>query len=241
MARVYSILSRVPSLRIQPRPVGDWGVDQVRPQVGDTCAVHIYLNGDEVRPDLADGQMLDLSTLVPTRLLDGLELYFGPGGPTYEEDGCGALLLWSEALRSREDRPFKGSLRGMVRSRAEDTVTEVELEPIHQVRKPSGVGLFRFDSLPPGAYRVVFAGPDGPIARQDVRIYAHQESTVELSVVSKERGAGRTRPRYRDGLVPRSSREGPERADGGTFAARRTVAYRAAGSVGNGSRAREVP
>lgn len=195
MVRVHAMLARVPDLLVQARPVGDWGVEQVRPERGDTCAVHVFFNGDEVRPDQSNPRMLNLDTLVPVRLLDGLELYFGPDGPVYEADGCASLLFWSEALRSREDRPFRGSIRGMVRSQASDTVLEVHLTPGSVVKVPSDIGLFRFDGLFPGLYQLVFQGPDGPATRQQVRVYAHQEAAVEVSVTSTGRTFASVGPR----------------------------------------------
>ncbi len=185
MSRATSLLQAVRHILVQVRPVGDWGVEQVRPQRGDTCSVHVFLNGDEVRPNLADRQMLNLNTLVPTRLIDGLELHFGEDGPTFASDGCASLLFWSETLRSRVDRPFRGGIRGIVRSETPDTVLRVQISPGDVSKEPSGVGLFRFDGLLPGAYRLLFAGPEGPVTEQDVRVYAHRTSSVEVSIVSR--------------------------------------------------------
>lgn len=183
-ADLYSILARVPGLHVRRRPVGGWGVEQVHADSGDSCAVHVFLNGDEVHPNLAARNLLNLNTLVPSRLLDGLELYLGRNGPTLAADGCGSLLLWSDASRTRDDQPFRGSIRGMVRSQLPDSVMRVVLKPPGPSKVPSGVGLFRFDNLLPGPYELDLMGPEEMLWREKVRVYAHQESSVELSIVS---------------------------------------------------------
>ncbi len=183
-ADLYSILARVPGVHVRRRPIRGWGVEQVHADSGDSCSVHVFLNGDEVHPNLADRDMLTLNTLVPARLIDGLELYLGQNGPTLAQDGCGSLLLWSDASRTREDQPFRGSIRGMVRSQLPDSVIRVVLKPPGSSTRPSDIGLFRFDDLLPGPYELDLMGPEGSLWRENVRVYAHHESSVELSVVS---------------------------------------------------------
>ena len=125
---------------------------------------------------------ISLDSFVPALLLDGLELHLGETGPTLEADGCGSLLLWSEALRTREDPAFRGSVVGCVLSETPDTVIRVALESSGMDREPSHEGRFGFASLLPGVYQLVFITPQGPVTRREVRVFAHRESAIELEV-----------------------------------------------------------
>jgi hypothetical protein len=125
---------------------------------------------------------ISLDSFVPARLLDGLELHLGETGPTLEADGCGSLLLWSEALRTREDPVFSGSVVGRVLSETPDTVIRVKLEPTGMEQEPSHEGRFGFASLLPGVYHLVLITPQGPITRREIRVFAHREYALDLEV-----------------------------------------------------------
>jgi len=175
------LLAAAPEVRIEKRVRGEWGVYQVRPGTGDVCAIHVYLNGNRVEPAVSEDPFT-LDYFVPGALLDGLELHLGEGGPTYEEDGCGSLLLWSEELRRPGDGPFRGSLVGRVRSEPPDTVVGARIEPggvEEEIRRDGG---FSFRELLPGEYELVFFSPHGLVTRRTLRVFAHRESVVELDV-----------------------------------------------------------
>jgi len=186
------LLEDVPNIKIDRRPRGGWGVREMRPQLGDTCAVHVYLNG--IRIEVADLQSpIALDAFVPTRALDGLELHFGNEGPTFEPDGCGALLLWSAEMRRRDDLPFRGRVEGRIRSPPPDTVVRLELQAPGAARAPEAAppgatlvpdaeGRFEFRNLLPGTYQLWFLGSGGRITGQDVRVYAHQVSRVDVEM-----------------------------------------------------------
>ncbi len=197
------LLQDVPNIRIDRRPRGGWGVGEIRPQLGDTCAVHVYLNGTRI--EVADLKApIPLDSFVPARALDGLELHVGGEGPTFEPDGCGVLLLWSAEMRRREDLPFRGRVEGRVRSTSPDSIVGLELEtqggavaleleppgsavalepglPVAAV-VPDPEGGFEFRDLLPGTYRLWFLGAGGRITGQDVRVYAHQVSRVDVEM-----------------------------------------------------------
>lgn len=176
-----TLLEGTPGLKVDRRSRGGWGLRQIRPQEGDTCSLHVYLNGTRLEPfDLQAPIQLD--AFVPTRALDGLELHTGPGGPTFEPDGCGALLLWSAEMRRREDLPFRGRIMGRVWSAPPDTVIGVKLESSGESRSPDPEGRFSFPDLLPGLYHLSFHGSAGAITTQDLRVYAHQVSRLDLEV-----------------------------------------------------------
>jgi hypothetical protein len=153
------------------------------------------MNGDEVQSNPANKDLVDLDTLVPARFLDGIEVHFGPDGPTWTADGCGSLLLWSSVQYRRVDEPFRGSLRGFERSAPPDTVLQVRLDATGKTVVPTAIGLFRFDDLLPGLYQVAFLGPKGVITRQEVRVYAHQEASLEVRIEGTQPTAAPQGPR----------------------------------------------
>lgn len=198
--RISVLLRTAPGIRIEGRKRGEWGVYQIRPATGDVCAIHVYLNGDRVEPAVSEDPFT-LDYFVPAALLDGLELHLGESGPTFEEDGCGSLLLWSEELRRPEDGPFRGSLAGRVRSEPPDTVIQARIEPGGAEEDLGRDGGFSFRELLPGEYELVFLSPHGPVTRRTLRVFAHRESVVELDV-----GRGKT-------VEPGGSREKEERRE----------------------------
>jgi len=183
--RISVLLTGAPGVRMERRTREGWGVYQTRPGTGDVCAIHVYLNGDRVEPAVSENPFT-LDYFVPAALLDGLELHLGEGGPTYEEDGCGSLLLWSEELRRQGDGPFRGSLVGRVWSEPPDTVVRARIEPDGAVEEVGPDGGFSFLELLPGEYELVFLSHNGPVTRRALRVFAHRESVVEVEVVRKK-------------------------------------------------------
>jgi hypothetical protein len=100
----------------------------------------------------------------------------------FEEDGCGTLLLWSEDLRSPQDRAFHGGIEGRVTSSSADTVRRVDLEPVGLRRVPGPEGAFAFSELLPGEYELVLSTRSGPITRMKLRVFAFWKSRVDLEI-----------------------------------------------------------
>jgi hypothetical protein len=134
----------------------------------------------------------NLDFLVQIRDLHGVELHVGEEGPLIDESGCGILMLWSEHSRLdapgverrlvEADAPFRGSVTGAFWGEGAKSVVEVRLEPGGQTGDFDNDGSFVFRSVLPGAYDVVVATADGPVARYPVRVYAYADSWIDAPI-----------------------------------------------------------
>ncbi|GMV04241.1 MAG: hypothetical protein AMXMBFR53_05220 [Gemmatimonadota bacterium] len=179
--RISELLRRVPQVRLRPGPANPLGLTRVLDDPGATCVLQVYLNGVPMVVRDAETRV-DLDARVGVPDLDALELHLGPGGPVYDAEGCGSLLLWDRSMRHVEDPPFVGSLRGRVVGLPADTVSGVRIGPDGELRPPDSAGSFDFPGLLPGEYPVEVVLRGGAVLRRTARVYAHVESSVELRV-----------------------------------------------------------
>jgi hypothetical protein len=179
--RLSDLLRGLDGIRFRPPRPGDFGIEQVQASGDRTCQVHVYVNGNRTSPHPA-GDRVSLDEVFETRAIDGLEFHLAPDGPVFEEDGCGTLLLWSEDLRSPNDRAFQGEIQGRVTSSSADPVLRVDLEPVGLSRVPGPEGAFWFSGLLPGEYELVFSTRSGPTARMDLRVFAFWKSRVDMEI-----------------------------------------------------------
>jgi hypothetical protein len=158
--------------------------------------VLVFLNGAQVERKRAGGDWT-LDFLVRTADLDGIELHTGPEGPLLDEDGCGVLLLWSDAPLLRSDVPFTGTVEGTFWGDGAELVSEVTLEPGGQRATFDRNGEFVFREIRPGLHWVVVKTAAGPVSRERVRVYAFARSWIDVPIGQMpERGRGPGRSRH---------------------------------------------
>jgi hypothetical protein len=199
--RFAEILRQVPGIRVRPRPGNLWGVERLGVPSGAPCPVSVYLNGSRLVQSAPQARV-SLDALISAPSLDGLELHLGPDGPLWEADGCGSLLLWAWDRRGPDDQPFRGSIRGRIRSVRPDTAVAVRVRRARSGRPGESAaadttlhldseGAFALEGLLPGPYRLEILGPEGApaasrvLGRQDLRIYAFRESLLETHVIRR--------------------------------------------------------
>lgn len=175
------VLAELDGLTLGPPGSGSFGIEQIQPDREAACRVHVYMNGNRTSPHPAGGRSR-LDEVFPIQALQGLEYHVGSEGPVFEEDECGSLLLWSEEMRTLEDRPFRGAIVGTVLSSPPDSVVRVELEPTGSGRVLGPEGQFSFLDLLPGEYELVFFTRSEEIARATLRVFAFQGSRLDLEV-----------------------------------------------------------
>ena len=183
-ARISQLIRRVPEVRLQPNRDNPLGLTRVLDGDRGSCVLQVYLNG--VRMVHRDSEMrvsLDASVRLPG--LDALELHLGPDGPVYDPEGCGSLLLWDQSMQHVEDPEFLGSIRGRIESETPGMVTGVRIEAGGLLQRPDSAGFFFFSGLLPGEYQLEFIIPEQPVVRHSVRVYAYEESQVEMRVQSR--------------------------------------------------------
>jgi hypothetical protein len=188
--RLSGLLRSSPGLIVRNPEGSSWGVYRELPE-GGRCSVSVVMNGVFVnRRTLGGGWTIDF--LAEMRDLQGVELHVGELGPLVDESGCGILMLWSERSRLDPpgverrfveiDAPFRGSVTGAFWGEGAESVVEVRLEPGGQTGDFDNDGDFVFRSVLPGAYDIVIATADGPVARYPVRVYAYADSWIDAPI-----------------------------------------------------------
>jgi hypothetical protein len=179
--RISQLIRRIPEVRLQPNRSNPLGLTRVLDEDRGSCVLQVYLNGVRmVHRDSEARLNLDASVGLPE--LDALELHLGPDGPVYDPEGCGSLLLWDHSMQHVEDPEFLGSIRGQVESESPDTVVGVRIEAGGLLQRPDSAGFFFFSGLLPGEYQLEFIIPERPVVRYRARVYAYEESRVEMKV-----------------------------------------------------------
>lgn len=154
------LLVRAPNVEVRPRqnevteyrlhPDAGWARTDA---VDSSCEIDFYLNGSLVFDRMEAVVGLGLHELLKPRDLSGLELYDGESSPVGPTDACGALLLWVDAARHRDDPDFTGNVFGRVGD--DDAVvpgTTVRLSPGGFEAEIDARGFFDFGPLPPALY-----------------------------------------------------------------------------------------
>jgi hypothetical protein len=179
--RLSALFQGLQGIRVQTSSIHGFGIEEIRQDGDGNCVVHVYVNGRRLHRS-PTGERVSLDEVFPVRVMDGLEYHAAPDGPVFEEDGCGSLLLWSQELRTPQDRTLHTSIVGRVLSSPPDTVRQVELEPVGRRQAVGPDGEFAFRDLLPGEYEVVFLTDTRPIARLRARIFAFRDSRFDLEV-----------------------------------------------------------
>jgi hypothetical protein len=179
--RISDLFQGLEGIRVRTSSIHGFGIEEIREEGEGSCLVHVYVNGRRLHRS-PTGEPVSLDEFFPVHVMDGLEYHAAPEGPIFEEDGCGSLLLWSQVLRTRQDRTLHTSIEGRVLSSPPDTVLQVELEPVGKRQAVGPDGEFAFRGLLPGEYEVVFLTDTRPIARLHARIFAFRESRFDLEV-----------------------------------------------------------
>lgn len=179
--RITFLLDDVPQIALLRARGGGWGVHLRGPGGEVACELDVWLNGTE-RLRLPMSPVESVDGVVPARLLTGLEVHRGSEGPVQDPEGCGALLLWSEAVAEAGLLPFRGRVVGAVRGDLADTVVAVRLEPDGQRIRPDRAGRYELAGVVPGVYEVVFMTASGPLFRRSARVYAFADTRVDVEV-----------------------------------------------------------
>ncbi len=178
---VTDLVLEASGITLQPGPRYTWSLVRTMGSPGDTCSLPVYLNG-YVLEMRGSEYRFGLDSFLDVREVDAIELHFGPNGPVFDQRECGCILLWSLDRRTRNDPPFRGSIRGVVKSSAPDSVVDVRLDPGGFSTVPGPKGEFSFSNLRPDAYRLNLTTINGPVAQHWVRVFAYEESHVELNL-----------------------------------------------------------
>ena len=183
-----NLLNSQDGLRVRSTSRVGWGIQESRSPFSKICEVHVYVNGSEYVPSAAGGP-INIDQVIPMHLIDGLEYHRGPNGPVLAVDGCGSLLIWSQDLRTPDDPAFRGHIVGRVTSSANNPVSEIEV--LKDIRSlPSEGGRYSFLGLLPGPYEVLFRTASGSVHRQEVRVYAYEETRLDVQIGGRIRPAG---------------------------------------------------
>lgn len=179
-ARIMDRIEADPTLEVDLPGDLIWGIRRVAAN-GRRCELAVYFNGTRhVRRDFGGGT--DFEGLLGLQLLDGIEIHAGPARPVLDPTGCGVVLLWSHEERDERDPAFVGTIHGVVRSEAPDSVRSIRVEPGGRVVSPDPQGRVTLSDLLPGPYELVLLGSEGELARHRARVYAYETTEVELTV-----------------------------------------------------------
>ena len=177
-AKLTTLVGLAPEIHVGQPSGQEWGVRRRRPD-GVRCELPVFLNGTRVRRQRTGGEWT-LDFLVRTADLDGIEVHVGDGGPVLEGVDCGALLLWSEDAAMGDTPRFLGTIEGTVWGTGVQEVIDVSLEG-HSLHA-DGQGDFRFGAVLPGLHRLVVRTGKGIVARDTVRVFAYNTSSIGIPV-----------------------------------------------------------
>jgi len=182
---VLSLLFRdIPGLDVTSPRGEDWGIYRVETPESARCALPLWIDGEWTRRVENPTAPLDIDSAIPVDLLLGLEVHLGMEGPVFDDQLCGAILMWTRESERWANMDFQGSIHAEVYGAAADTVVGVRVDPRGSY-SPIGAGGRSSFRLLPGLYQVVFLTEDGPLARRTVRVHAYREATVKLEVTEE--------------------------------------------------------
>jgi hypothetical protein len=185
---VLSLLLReIPGLDVTSPRGEDWGVYRVETPESARCALSLWIDGEWTGRVENPTAPLDIDSAIPVDLLLGLEVHLGMEGPVFDDQLCGAILMWTRETERWANVEFEGGVHAEVHGAAADTVIGVRVDPVGSYSPigPGGRSSFR---VLPGVYEVVFLTEEGPLARRTVRVHAYRDATIALEVTGQVAG-----------------------------------------------------
>lgn len=204
---VSEIFARVPRLEVRIvegahtkfrlHPDANWAESLV----DESCEADLFLNGSMVRYRMDEAFGLSLPSRLKPRDLTAIEIFDAATAPVPRPEGCGAIMLWVDLVRHRDDPDFTGGVHGRVNGlegTAGQRVT-VRLAPGGHEVTADERGYFDFGRLAPALYLIEADVPGW--GRWSAPVEVRMGSTVEIAVGPSDAGepgldpATRTRSR----------------------------------------------